>query len=131
MEAVFGPEVDEAVLLGPPFQSNGTACLQFQYRLTHPKILLRILTTPSSASNSSSFSTAPEGKNFSYEQQMNASNWNEASVSLIGGDIDELQQVVFIAEKIGFTVDLQSITIRKILLSTDFPKCQNRGDDFT
>lgn len=129
MEAVFGPSVDEAVLLSPPTQFNGTVCLQFQYRLSHPKIVLRIMTTSSSSSsNSFSSSSAQPLKELNYDMQKNASDWNPYSVQLTGANDGQVQQVAFVAEKIGFTVDLESVAVRKILVSTD-PKCQGQGDD--
>ena len=113
MKVVFGEWLDSAVLLAPLVQLNGSACLQFDYRLSHPKIILSVQT--SSLSNSSSSSTWLL-MNLSYGLQANASNWNTANVSL-NSNQGQLQQVAFVAEKIGFTLELEYAVIRNIIMT--------------
>lgn len=111
MKVVFGKWPDSAVLLAPPIQFNGAVCLQFQYRLSHPKIILSINTA--SHSNSSSIQELMKLK---YSCQVNTSDWNAANVTLKSSDGQE-QQVVFVAEKIGFTLDLEYAAIRDIVMT--------------
>ena len=118
MKAVFGQNLDSAVLLAPPTQFNGSVCLQFQYRLSHPKIILSVQTT--SLSNSLSTQKLME---LNYRLQSNASDWNAANVTLNGTE-DELQQVAFVAEKIGFTVELEYAAIRNIVITNS--SCSNQ-----
>ena len=121
MKAVFGQSLDTAVLLTPPSRFNGSVCVQFQYRLTHPKIILTVQTT-SLSGLSPSTKTLME---LNYRMQRNASDWNSANVQLKGTN-DEVRQVAFVAEKIGFTSGLQYAAIRSIVINSSL--CHQPGN---
>ena len=117
MKAVLGKDVDTAVLMAPPIQLNGSVCIHFEYRLSHPKIILSIRTTTTTTTTTSNTSSYPwKLMELSYGQQTNASDWSAANVTLNSTD-DEVQRVAFVAEKIGFTVGLEYAAIRNIFMN--------------
>src|SRR6218665_564480 len=114
MKAVFGQSLDTAVLLTPPSRFNGPVCVQFQYRLTHPNIILSVQTT-------GLYDLSLAEKKFTeliYRLQTNASDWSSENVQLYGTD-DELKQLAFVAEKIGFTSGLEYAAIRNIVINSN------------
>lgn len=119
MKVVFGNRLDSAVLLAPPTQFNGAVCLQFQYRLSHRQIILSIHTT-----NLSNFSPTTKTK-LNYWLQVSESDWNAANVTLENPD-NQVQQVAFVAEQIGFTKKPEYAAIRNIVV-TNSP-CPPPGD---
>src|SRR6218665_2209542 len=122
MKAVFGQSLDSAVLLTPPARFNGSICVQFQYRLSHKNIILSVQTTGLYHHSLS------EQKfiELIYRHQTNASDWNSANgqVYLTG---DEMQQLAFVAEKIGVISGLEYAAIRNIVINRSLcPQPGNR-----
>ena len=120
MKAVFGKSLDSAVLLTPPARFNGSICVQFQYRLSHKNIILSVQTT------SLYHHSLSEQKfiELIYRHQTNASDWNSANGQMYL--TDELQQVAFVAEKIGFTSGLEYAAIRNIVINSSL--CPQKGN---
>jgi len=121
MKAVFGQSLDSAVLLTPLYRFKSSACVQFQYRLTHPNIILSVQTT-------GLYDPSLSAKKFIeliYRLQTNASDWDAANVQLNGID-DEVQHVAFVAEKIGFTSGLEYAAIRNIVINSSL--CPQPGN---
>lgn len=121
VEAMFCLAMDSAVLLSPILQLNSSDAayrLQFDYRLSHPKLGLRVLTKTSEADD-----WRPTDQNLTFEMQKNSSGWSPACFDLRG----PIQRIAFIAEKIGFTQNLESAAIASVNITKDV-RCQGQGD---
>ena len=107
MKVVFDKRLHTAVLMSPLLPNNShqtDSCLQIQYRLIDTKVRLRINITDSSVTSSVILAT------ITYNNQTNASNWNNASIALN----HQFGQLKFVAQKIGYTAGPAYVAIRKV-----------------
>lgn len=108
MKVVFGKRLYTAVLVTPSFTKSKTtdSCLQFQYRLSDTKVVLRVQINDTKTTVPITLVT------LSYQNQSNSSDWNTASAALDS----QSGQLMFVAEKIGYTAEFSYAVVRGVAI---------------
>ena len=106
MQASLGKNTGVATLQSPKVFIDYPTCFQFQYNITNQKAQLHLLITTPLDDNFQTVQT------WGFENQTDMTGWSQVNIPLYNG----VTQIQFVAEKIGFSTDLEYITINETLL---------------
>lgn len=117
LETTFGRGLDKSTLQSPIFIATSKVCLYFRYRISSPKIVLKIFEWTTAKPKFQLIETVL----FS-DQEGDASSWGDTTVELGEG----VTQFQLVAEKTGLSSNIHYVMVDDVKLSP----CPTKGKLF-